>query len=591
MAHHAGRGRSRPARGSSVRAWLLVASAALVAGGWTGVSAQTPSGDPATRATGTHDGCPTGVVGRIDIRNNSLFAPEDIQGRTFSWALSLANWLHVRTRTGYLRNELLLHEGDCYDAEALAESLRLLREAPFIARVDAQPRERADSTWIIHLETWDEWTTQVGVNFAVEDAFQFKGVNLTEKNFLGRGLTASIRYHRFREREDRSLTLGTPRVLGTRTDASVSAGTTRTGSYFRQDISYPFVGEAGHLSFKSRLQYEDHEYSYVTGPQAGITHVLLPLTDRSATGTFAHRVGKPGALTLVGGEVQILRRTVTGDIRQVVGGNYEGASPAADTLAAALGGQANPDSYVRLGASVGVRRLHFVTRDRLDLVSGVQDVAVGDELTFTVGRTLGTWGTASHDTYGRLDGFAGGTRGPLVGNVAIRAEGRHVDAAPADRSAWRDMLVNGTATAYLRSPTSRNTVVGGARFDIRWNIDQPYQTVLGGPEGVRSYRDTEVPAASTLVTYLEEHLDVPWLQPAVDLGFTLFGDLGRGWGNGVPFAVDTGWRRAVGAGIRIGFPAGTGSVTRAEIAWPVGGPDAGRSPVFRAYWSRVTTSR
>jgi len=536
--------------------------------------------------------CPLGIVSRIEIRNHSLFAPDQMRGRPFAWALRLANWAHVRTRADYLKHELLVSEGDCYDPEALRESLRLLREAPFIARARGTRRQLADSTWLLEVETWDEWTTQVSVNLDVEDRAQFQGAAVTEKNLLGRGMTASLRYHRFREREDRSFTLGVPRILGTRTGASVSAGTTRTGSYFGQEITHPFTGESGRVSFDSHLRYEDHEYSYMTGRAGPITHVLLPLRDRSALVRAARRFGVPGALTMLGGEIEVLRRSVSGPVRQVVGADFEGATPAPDSLAGLLGRQGTPDSYVRVGVAAGIRRIRFVTRRGLDLVSGVQDVALGSELTLTVGRTLGTWGTVPLGTYARVDGFLGGHSGPMVGRLDVSGEARRLDSAPVGTTRWRDVGLAARAAAYVQPWSSGlETLEASIDFNGRWHNDQPYQVALGGPDGIRSYRDDQVPAASVLVGRLEERVNLAWLRPAVDLGLTLFGDTGLGWADGTPFARDTGWRSSLGAGLRIGFPAGTSDVARVELAWPVGGPDAGRRPVFRIYWSEIRTGR
>ncbi len=581
---------------TSIRTHPLVAAVLVLAsvGAARPVAAQSPrqDGTDSIRVPDSRKTCPEGVVSQIHIENHSLFTPEDIQGRPFAWALELANWAHIRTRADYLRSEMLLAEGDCYDPEALDESLRLIRDASFIARARARPERLPDSTWDVEVETWDEWTTQVSVNLAVEDQFQFKGAALAEKDLLGRGLTASVRYHRFREREDRSFTLGTSRFLGTRANASVSAGVTRTGSRFSQDLSYPFVGERGRVSAEGRLRYEDHEYSYVTGGPGGVSHVLLPLTDRSALLSASHRFGRPGALTLLGGELEVLHRTVSAPVREVVGSNFEGATRAPDSLARLLGRQITPDSYLRLGATAGVRRIHFVTRRGLDLVSGVQDVAVGSDATVTLGRTLGTWHTSSPDTYGRVDGYLGGASGPLTGVLRVRAGGRHLDSAPTGTTPWRDLSVTGRADGYFQpGPGELQTLVAAVRFDARWNTDQPYQNVLGSSEGVRSYRDDQVPAGSILVARLEERLHLGWFRPAADFGLTVFGDVGRGWADGTPFAVDTGWRQSVGAGLLIGFPAGTGNVARVELAWPVGGPDAGAQPVFRIYWSPVRTGR
>src|SRR4051812_14624008 len=54
-------------------------------------------------------------IGRIDIRNNSLFAPEEIHSKNFGWALGAVNHIHYRTRADYLRKALLVNEGGCYD--------------------------------------------------------------------------------------------------------------------------------------------------------------------------------------------------------------------------------------------------------------------------------------------------------------------------------------------------------------------------------------------------------------------------------------------------------------------------------------------
>ena len=48
-----------------------------------------------------------------------------------------------------------------------------------------------------------------------------------------------------------------------------------------------------------------------------------------------------------------------------------------------------------------------------------------------------------------------------------------------------------------------------------------------------------------------------------------------------PFGADSGWRGTLGTGIRIGFPAGTSSVIRADLAFPIGSGIESRKPVIR----------
>ena len=62
---------------------------------------------------------------------------------------------------------------------------------------------------------------------------------------------------------------------------------------------------------------------------------------------------------------------------------------------------------------------------------------------------------------------------------------------------------------------------------------------------------------------------------------TAFVDLGSIWKGGVPFGADSGPLTTAGAGLRIGFPGGTGGVVRIDVAFPLNGPDAFGGPTFR----------
>jgi hypothetical protein len=53
------------------------------------------------------------------------------------------------------------------------------------------------------------------------------------------------------------------------------------------------------------------------------------------------------------------------------------------------------------------------------------------------------------------------------------------------------------------------------------------------------------------------------------------------WSGDAPFGFDSGWKGTLGAGLRIGFPAGSRDVARIDLAWPVDGSGVGGSPIFR----------
>ena len=311
-------------------------------------------------------------MSRIEIQNNSLFSPDDLRARSFSWVLGFADWMHIRTRQDYLRDELLVKEGDCYDEAVVDESARFLRELNFIARVEAGASLAPDSTWVVRVETWDEWSTQFSTDFDVEGRFRFKGLAITEKNLAGRGLRLSFRYRNFRERRDKGLALSTERLLGTGLNASVEGGSTRTGT--SSGRSWPTRSSASrHDSpLKAASDSKDREHSYVTGDHSQTSHVLLPLEDFDGFLRVGRRYGTPGSLTLVGGEMEFLHREVSAPARQVWQGDFGKAITAADSFAVRLGPQDTPDSFLRVGATVGIRRLRFTTASGLDRITGEQ---------------------------------------------------------------------------------------------------------------------------------------------------------------------------------------------------------------------------
>lgn len=177
----------------------------------------------------------------------------------------------------------------------------------------------------------------------------------------------------------------------------------------------------------------------------------------------------------------------------------------------------------------------------------------------------------------------------------LRLKDCHPKSGPpggAIRPPWQDLVLRGNVRAYLQPGRSASqTVVTGLRFDLRGNLDQPCQATLGGEASVRSYREDEVLTGGALVAFADHRVNLAWPHPVMDLGVSVFGHAGRGWAGDVPLGVETGWRTAARGGLRLGVPAGTRSVTRIELAWPVGGPLSGRGPVLRTYWAPARTSR
>jgi len=60
----------------------------------------------------------------------------------------------------------------------------------------------------------------------------------------------------------------------------------------------------------------------------------------------------------------------------------------------------------------------------------------------------------------------------------------------------------------------------------------------------------------------------PWRE-SLDLGSTVFVDVGRMWPGDAPYGRDSGWRTTVGFGLRSSLPPGSRTTYRIDVAFPV----------------------
>lgn len=537
--------------------------------------------------------CTRGLVDSIEVVRHSIFEASEVSTRRFAWVYGLVNRLHIATHPDLIRSEIVVREGDCFDPRAMEESVRLLRDFPFLARVEGESIERADGSRTLRFTTWDEWTTAVGLNVSIEDEIRFEGAFMTESNLLGRGLTLRLVSERRRELRNLGVAVGAPRLLGTRLDGSIGAGTTRDGTFVSPAIAWPFVGEAGRTSVEFRGDRRDHDRVFATGGLEGSTHILTPVTDYEVDLSWDRRWGPPGRIRSLGLEARLRHARVTGAPTMAARNNFDALPAAPASLVEGLGAFSDPPSEIRLGVVGGVRRIDFVTRRGLDLVTGEQDVAVGLDASVTAGRAIGGWNGSVSDSYLRAEGFLGAASDRVAGQLRLRLEGRTPDARESGAPRTEDVLARIEGIGFGR--TGAHTLYAQLQYEGVWRetgrrMDGVRQRTLGGAGGVRSFVDYEVPVARLLMLRVEERWNPEWFGPALDLGLTLFGDLGRGWSGATPYTQTTPWQSAAGVGLRIGFPAGSGSVLRAEWATAAGG-GLTEGGVFRAYWVTGTTGR
>ncbi len=527
--------------------------------------------------------CETGRISRVFIDNHSVFDPASIpEDRRIRWAYRAANRIHVRTRPSFISDELLLRTGDCHDPDLARETARILREFRFIAWADVYSVPQDDGSRHLVVETRDEWTTKIAGDVGFDGGIQLRGLSLVEENFMGRGISVGVFYLEQDERRDVGGLFELPRVGRTNWDLAVSGSRTRVGNAFSQTVVHPFVGEVGTLAIRQRAAVRRDLFTWVIDEGAPWSHVVVPLETGRLELSGARRFGQPGRYLLLGGGLsrEWVHPGGANEVEGVVRGAFGDRTPVPDSVSGRLDSQLLRREATRVSLLAGVRRISFVERTGLDALAGVQDVPVGGELLVSLGPSVGggaavaPGGEVRRDSFGRADLFGGFASGHLVGQLHLALESRSVDG-----SGTRDVLGEGHAFLYrLLDAPFPQTILLRASAQGGWRTDGPFQLTLGGPDGVRGLDEMAFPGARRFIGTVEARGQIPSPAPdLVDLGVTLFSDLGRMLPGDAPWGVDSGLQGTVGAGLRLGFPAGSAAVIRIDLAQPVG-PGAGSGP-------------
>jgi len=291
------------------------------------------------------------------------------------------------------------------------------------------------------------------------------------------------------------------------------------------------------------------------------------------------RLGHPGNLTVFG--VGVSRESIQFkgfpyDAELVRDRDYSLTVPADSLHIAEVNSQIRDRSANRINFFLAQRNLRFTQRRGLDALRGIQDVQVGTEVFVGIGRALEVLGengkAAQDDIHTQVGLFAGGVWEGWTLATSASAEARQLYAQGGEEGRWEDIFAEVDAYLYWQPQEKENhTVLFRVSAAGGWSVQTPFQLTLGGRYGIRGYREDAFPGGQRIVMTVEDRVYLPWPAPELfDFGLSLFMDLGHIQPGEVPFGVDSGWRAALGGGIRFGLPPGTGNIARIDLAAPIG---------------------
>ncbi|MBT8396168.1 MAG: hypothetical protein HKO65_02340, partial [Gemmatimonadetes bacterium] len=407
-------------------------------------------------ARGEGQECPEGRISYIFVDNNSIFDLSELDPEaSFRWAYRLANKIHVRTREDFIQEELLFRVGECVDTLLLGETERLLRAYRFIGDADVFAIPQPDGDQHVNVYTRDEWTTKVDLGLRVDDGIKIEGLEFTEENLLGRGVLVRGFLKKDKEVQDLGLEIETPRLFRSRWDARVSLGNTRTGNFFEEALTYPFLGEVGRVGARQSFLWRETVFSYSTNGHPEYTHLLLPFLDQRWDVAVGGRLGRPGNLTMIGAGVSresIEFRDFPSTSEYVVDKKFSNTLPVDSLGRKEIQKQAMSRRANRVNFFLGKRKIAFVERRGLDALRGVQDVAVGTEVFMGLGKAWRALqeggGISTDDLHTQASLFAGGAWDGWVVNAQATAEARRVSGGEESGSKWKDIFAEADVVLY-----------------------------------------------------------------------------------------------------------------------------------------------
>lgn len=148
------------------------------------------------------------TIRAVTIQRNDIFDPAE----STSWFTRLANSLHITTREGIVRRELLLHPGEPYDSARAAETARNLRALGVFRQVQVDSA-RSDSGLVLQVTTRDGWSTRPDIRFRSTGGETEYTLAFIEDNVLGTASQASVKYRKTPDRTSTSFSFLQPRFI------------------------------------------------------------------------------------------------------------------------------------------------------------------------------------------------------------------------------------------------------------------------------------------------------------------------------------------------------------------------------------------
>ncbi len=181
---------------------------------------------------------PQSVIGSIRVIRYDVFNMQDPKESNSLYRL--ANKLNIITRESVIREQLLVVEGDRYNAGRLAESERLLRELDFLYDATVRPWRICGNVVDVEVITRDIWTLTPTVDFSRSGGDNSYAFGISDSNIFGTGKEVTYLRENDPDRSGDTFIYRDPALLGSRWNLRLTYSDNDDGYYRNFALQRPF---------------------------------------------------------------------------------------------------------------------------------------------------------------------------------------------------------------------------------------------------------------------------------------------------------------------------------------------------------------
>jgi Surface antigen variable number repeat/Omp85 superfamily domain len=500
------------------------------------------------------------VIREIHIESLDCFDPKIPEYR--SWPFRFLNKVHNQTSESFIRRELLLKEGDYYDADLAEESERNLRRLGFLDNIRIEQKIVGPNQVDLYVHTEDQWTTTVNISAGTSQGYHTLDFAVEEDNFLGEGKSIGVGFSQDPERNTYGLLFYDPQFLNSRWQfksdmRSLSDGYRYIGQFIRpfysMDVRWSYGGVWDQGTSTTKL--------YRKGKAVAEIDTDAKNGDFFAARSWGERYRKKAFGFLFSTETLYYPNPV-----RIIQPDATNVKSIKKNLI-----PVDRESY-QYGAIFKVANQDFVKQSFIDNFGRVEDYPTGLLFGTTVVKSENL---NPYPDYYQLHSILQYTHESSPTNFLVLSgefSGRRESNGDVN-----NLFFYGYGHFYMKMPEvnigklhfPRQTLATNLTTVLTRNIDAPFQISLGENEGLRGYTFKSFTGQNKVLMNIEDRIFTPLDFRIVAIGLVGFLDAGYVWSSEELFRFSD-FGVSAGFGLRIGLKKSqSAKVVRVDLAFPL----------------------